>query len=114
MHPDRIQARTFGAGLQLLIEAWLCKFETIREIKREPMFLPFACSLQALTEQLKKANTDSENSDEWVTVNGQHVNVGENGQVISGNPKVMGEKAGFSNEGKGEKKKQNKNSEKQK
>ena len=104
----------YGNPVAINKEMKNARFETIREIKREPMFLPFARSLQALTEQLKKANTDSGNSDEWVTVNGQHVNVGENGQVISGNPKVMGEKAGSNNEGKGEQKKQNKNSEKQK
>ncbi len=35
-------------------------------------------------------NIPAYNYDDWKTINGQHVNIGKNGELISGNPKVMG------------------------
>jgi hypothetical protein len=38
-------------------------------------------------------NQDATNDDDWVTVNGQHIEVNENGEVIKGNPKAMGQES---------------------
>lgn len=99
----------YGTPRALSNEMGEARFEAISDIWKQDLFLPFEKSLLILNESLRQA--DSENADDWITVNGQHIEVNENGQQISGNPKVLGE----TESGKGESgRNKNKNPEKQK
>lgn len=66
------------------------RFEDIRKVLNMNLFLPFRLSLEELIRAIRGLNEDADNNDEWKTINGQHVNIGKGGEVISGNPKVLG------------------------
>ena len=65
------------------------RFEDVRNIADMDLFLPFRLSLETFLGQLINLNDNEYNSDDWKTINGQHINISENGEVISGNPKVL-------------------------
>ncbi len=66
------------------------RFEAVSNILKMRLFLPFELSIRKLLDQLRVLNRDAKSSDNWVTINGQHVKVNEKGEQISGNPKVLG------------------------
>lgn len=66
------------------------RFEDVRNIADMDLFLPFRLSLETFLGQLINLRDNEYNSDDWKTINGQHVNIGENGEILSGNPKVLG------------------------
>lgn len=80
----------FGNPICFNSEMENARFEDIREVLKMNLFLPFNLSLKELLWQLQRLNEDRENLDAWKTINGQHVNIGKNGELINGNPKVMG------------------------
>lgn len=70
------------------------RFENVGKVLRMDLFLPFKLSLEYFLRQLNDLINEDYNFDDWKTINGQHVNIGENGEIISGNPNVLGKKAG--------------------
>jgi ADP-ribose pyrophosphatase YjhB (NUDIX family) len=76
----------FGMPFAFNTEMKNARFEPIGDVLKENLFLPFELSLRELLNQLYSMNQDATN----VTVNGQHIEVNENGEQISGNPKVLG------------------------
>ena len=69
------------------------RFEDVRNIADMDLFLPFRLSLETFLGQLINLRDNEYNSDDWKTINGQHVNIGENGEILSGNPKVLGKES---------------------
>ncbi len=52
----------------------------------------------------RKVELTGVRQDDWVTINGQHILFGENGEVVSGNPRVVGQESqGFEEGGVGRK-----------
>jgi len=80
----------FGTPIAFNTEMENARFEDIRKIMNMNLFLPFQLSLEELISALQVLNEDTNNNDEWKTINGQHININNNGEVISGNPKVLG------------------------
>lgn len=80
----------FGTPLCFNTEMENARFEDIRKVLNMNLFLPFRLSLEELLRELRGLNEDADNNDEWKTINGQHVNIGKGGEIISGNPKVLG------------------------
>lgn len=80
----------FGTPICFNPEMENARFEDINKVLSMNLFLPFKLSLEELLRELRGLNKDADNSDEWKTINGQHINIGENGEIISGNPKVLG------------------------
>lgn len=80
----------YGTPLAFNTEMENARFEPISDILKHKLFLPFELSLRELLSQLHNINQDTVNDDDWVTVNGQHIEVNESGEQISGNPKVLG------------------------
>lgn len=80
----------FGTPICFNPEMENARFEDINKVLSMNLFLPFKLSLEELLRELRGLNEDADNNDEWKNINGQHVNVGENGEIISGNPKVFG------------------------
>jgi len=80
----------FGNPMCFNAEMENARFETLANIHKEALFLPFALSLQELSRILKGLRNKANNADDWITVGGQHIEVNENGEQISGNPKVFG------------------------
>ena len=74
------------------------RFEDVRNIADMDLFLPFRLSLETFLGQLINLRDNEYNSDDWKTINGQHVNIGENGEILSGNPKVLGKGISVSTE----------------
>ncbi len=68
------------------------RFEDVRNILKMRLFLPFELSVRELLDQLLVLNRDAKSSDDWVTINGQHIKVNEKGEQIGGNPNVFGNK----------------------
>ncbi len=82
----------YGAPFAFNTEMENARFETVSNILKQKLFLPFELSIRELLNQLHGLNQDGVNSDDWITVNGQHIEVNENGEQISGNPNVLGGK----------------------
>lgn len=82
----------FGNPICFNAEMENARFETLTNIHKMNMFLPFKLSLQELSQTLRGLNKDTENDDAWKTINGQHVEVDKNGELLNGNPKVLGGK----------------------
>lgn len=99
----------FGTPLCFNTEMENARFEDIRKVLNMNLFLPFRLSLEELLRELRSLNEDADNNDEWKTINGQHVNIGKGGEIISGNPKVLGKDTPENST-----KKQKENSEKEK
>lgn len=93
----------FGNPICFNTEMEDARFETLSNIHKKDLFLPFALSLQKLSQTLRGLNKDAENDDEWKTINGQHVEIDKNGEILNGNPNVLG---GTSKTGKGKSKKE--------
>ena len=74
------------------------RFEDVRNIADMDLFLPFRLSLETFLGQLINLRDNEYNSDDWKTINGHHVNIGENGEILSGNPKVLGKGISVSTE----------------
>lgn len=81
----------YGSPISFNPEMENARFEAVDDVLKSKMFLPFELSVREFLSQLHGINKDAENSDDWITVNGQHIEVNENGEQISGNPKVLGE-----------------------
>ncbi len=80
----------FGTPIAFNTEMENARFEPVSEVLKKNMFLPFELSIRGLLNQLHCIKQDAMNDDDWITVNGQHVEVNERGEQISGNPKVLG------------------------
>lgn len=82
----------YGVPIAFNTEMENARFETVSNILKQNLFLPFELSVRELLRQLHGLGQDAVNGDGWVTVNGQHIEVNENGEQIGGNPKVLGGK----------------------
>lgn len=80
----------YGTPIAFNTEIENARFEAVADILKKKLFLPFELSVRELLDQLRGLNWDVDNADNWITVNGQHIEVNENGEQISGNPKVLG------------------------
>lgn len=80
----------YGTPIAFNTEIENARFEAVADVLKKKLFLPFELSVRELLNQLRGLNWDVDNADNWITVNGQHVEVNENGEQISGNPKVLG------------------------
>lgn len=80
----------FGTPIAFNTEMENARFEPVSEALKKNLFLPFELSIRELLNQLHCIKQDAVNDDNWITVNGQHIEVNENGEQISGNPKVLG------------------------
>jgi len=80
----------YGTPIAFNTEIENARFEAVTDILKKKLFLPFELSVRELLDQLRGLNWDVDNADNWITVNGQHIEVNENGEQISGNPKVLG------------------------
>lgn len=79
------------------------RFDPVADILKKKLFLPFELSIRELLNQLHSMNWDAMNNDKWITINGQHIEVNENGEQISGTPKVLGSSKSGKTEKKSEK-----------
>lgn len=82
----------FGTPISFNSEIENARFEPVADILKKRLFLPFELSVRELLNQLRSMNQDASDDSKWITVNGQHIEVNESGQQISGNPKVLGGK----------------------
>lgn len=80
----------YGTPIAFNTEMENARFEPVSDVLKHKLFLPFELSVRELLNQLHNINQDAVNDDDWVTVNGQHIEVNESGEQISGNPKVLG------------------------
>lgn len=81
----------YGTPISFNTEMENARFEPVASLLKKKMFLPFELSIRELLNQLHRMNQDALNDDDWITVNGQHIEVNESGEQIRGNPKVFGE-----------------------
>ena len=100
----------FGEPIALNSEMETARFESIHDLMLQDLFLPFELSVQELLHQLHSLNMI--NKDGWITVNGRHIEVNEKGELMKGNPKVLGG-MGKDKEKSASNKKENINSKKQ-
>lgn len=77
----------YGTPVAFNTEMDNARFEPVADVLKKQLFLPFELSIRELLNQLHGLNRDA---DDWITVNGQHIEVNENGEQIGGNPKVLG------------------------
>lgn len=89
----------YGEPISFNDEMENARFASIKDIRKEKLFLPFEKSIDELLSQLSLLNTNGRHGDDWITVNGQHIEVNEKGEPISGNPKVLGGKGNVANSG---------------
>lgn len=82
----------YGTPIAFNTEMENARFEPVAAVLKKNLFLPFELSIRELLNQLHGINRDALNDDDWITVNGQHIEVNEGGEQISGNPKVLGER----------------------
>lgn len=82
----------YGTPISFNTEMENARFEPVASVLKKKLFLPFELSIRELLNQLHGMNQDAVNDDDWITVNGQHIEVNESGEQISGNPKVLGGK----------------------
>lgn len=80
----------FGTPICFNAEMENARFEDIRKIMNMNLFLPFQLSLKKLIREFQGLNEGEHHNDEWKTINGQHINIGKNGELLNGNPKVLG------------------------
>lgn len=80
----------YGTPIAFNTEMDNARFEPVADVLKKELFLPFELSIRELLNQLHGLNRDADNADDWITVNGQHIEVNENGEQIGGNPKVLG------------------------
>lgn len=80
----------YGTPIAFNTEMENARFEPVSEVFKHKLFLPFELSVRELLNQLHNIHQDTVNDDAWITVNGQHIEVNENGEQVSGNPKVLG------------------------
>jgi len=78
----------FGEPVAFNSEMEYARFESIHDLMLQDLFLPFELSVQELLHQLHSLNMI--NKDGWITVNGRHIEVNEKGELMKGNPKVLG------------------------
>ncbi|MCD7826337.1 MAG: DUF1073 domain-containing protein [Clostridiaceae bacterium] len=91
----------YGTPIAFNTEMENARFEPVTDILKKQMFLPFELSIRELLNVLHNINRDIVNEDDWVTVNGQHIEVNENGEQIGGNPKVLGKESVANSSGSG-------------
>ena len=80
----------YGTPIAFNTEMENARFEPVSDVLKHKLFLLFELSVRVLLNQLYNINQDAVNGDGWITVNGQHIEVNENEEQISGNPKVFG------------------------
>lgn len=80
----------YGTPIAFNTEMENARFETVADILRQEMFVPFELSIQELLEQLSSFHKDENGKEKWITVNGQHILVNGKGEILQGNPKVIG------------------------
>lgn len=91
----------YGTPVCFNTEMENAQFVPFEHLIGKELFLPFALSIKEFLNMLKGIHSDGENADDWITVNGQHIEVNESGELISGNPKVLGgNEKGVANRGK--------------
>lgn len=82
----------YGKPIAFNDEMEKARFEPVEVLWRSKLFLPFRLSLEELIKQFQKMRFDEEKGGKWITVNGQHILVNERGEVLKGNPNVVGKK----------------------
>jgi len=83
----------FGSPICFNMEMEDARFETMANIRKKDMFLPFALSLQELSQVLQTVNTDAKGGGEkpeFRMINGHPVPIGENGEPIFNGTKESG------------------------
>lgn len=106
----------FGIPICFNAEMEEARFETMANIHKQNLFLPFELSLRKLSYALQAINTDAKSKGkdvEFRMINGRPVPIGENGEPMFGGLKDKGEEKNTSKEN-NKPKKQIKNSEKEK
>lgn len=80
----------FGNPICFNQEMENARFESVSNVLKYKMFLPFELSVRELLNQLYHLNQETVHDDGWITVNGQHIKVNENEKQVGGNTKVLG------------------------
>lgn len=91
--PSRIFLCTefYGTPVAFNTEMRDARFETVADILRQEMFVPFELSIRELLERLSFFHRDENGEEKWITTkNGKHVQIGENGELLKGHPAAIG------------------------
>lgn len=80
----------YGSPIAFNTEMEEARFEDMKDIMKQDLFLPFKRSIQELIKQLQPYHVD-DTEGKWITTkSGKHVQIGENGELLKGHPAAIG------------------------
>lgn len=98
MPPDYCPSQVFlctefyGTPIAFNDEMENARFESVADIMKQDMYLPFRLSVQKFIEQLDPFRKDEDSTEgKWITTkSGKHIQIGESGELLKGHPAAIG------------------------